>query len=101
MRRSSKATSQDPASDNDDCKRLFRDAIEKRQMSLATLKAAQRVVGKLLAISSIWPLILWWMPFLNRELGKAVKAWPSQVLLPEAKQLKVVVFSLQSRRDLQ
>ena len=34
MRRSSKATSQDPAPDYDDCKRLLRDAIEERQLSL-------------------------------------------------------------------
>ena len=34
MRRSSKATSQNSAPDYDDCKRLFRDAIEERQISL-------------------------------------------------------------------
>ena len=64
------------------------------------LKLAQRINGKLLAISNGYRPLRKLSAFLNIDINKALKQFPNQNKIPESAQMKTVVLSSQTQADL-
>ena len=65
-----------------------------------TIKLGQRVLGKLTALSALFPGINQWLSFLSRDLSTKLKKWPGENKLSEGHQSAILAFSFRARRDL-
>ena len=65
-----------------------------------TIKLGQRILGKLTALSAVFPAVNQWICFLSRDLSVKLKKWPAENKLSEQQQSRVLAFSFRARRDL-
>ena len=67
---------------------------------MITIKAGQKLVGKLTALLAVCPAIRKFLCFLSRDLTAATKQWPEESKTPQSRQKKILSFSLLAKKDL-
>ena len=76
------------------------DKTDLRKEVSVTTKAGQKLLGKLIALTSIFPPLNRYLMFLSRDLVAVLKLRPEQNKMAEQYQDKILTFSLRAKRDL-